>query len=279
MDKCFYCQNDVFSIIANKEQIRFGCYGFEKNILKCLRWGLVQLLPRWIDDELKILYAKYSQKRDFPGARPKQTISSYLTKYLKKSDSILEVGCSFGDNLKRLNKKGYKIIGIDKDPTVCDRKDILNYDYKDFPLQKDRFDCIYAIQVFEHISDPYEFIEWLYASLKEKGRFLLELPNIDDPLLKLYKVNNFRKFYWYPYHLFFYDGKTLNNIFKKFPKIKIKVRLLQRYGLINHLRWLIFGRPGNFNWNIPVLDDVYKFIITRVFKVSDTLLVIGEKNE
>jgi SAM-dependent methyltransferase len=279
MDECFYCRNDDFSVIADKEQMRFGCYGLEKKILKCLRCGLVQLLPRWTDDELKMLYAKYSQKSDFPGARPKQTISSYLTKYLKKSDSILEVGCSFGDNLKRLKKKGYKIIGIDKDPTVCDGKDILNHDYKDFPLQKDRFDGIYAIQVFEHISDPYGFIEWLYASLKEKSRFLLELPNIDDPLLELYKVDNFRKFYWYPYHLFFYDRKTLNNIFKKFPKIKIKVRLLQRYGLINHLRWLMFKRPGNFNRNIPVLDDIYKFVITRVFKVSDTLLVIGEKNE
>jgi hypothetical protein len=41
----------------------------------------------------------------------------------------------------------------------------------------------------------------------------------------------------------------------------------------------MFKRPGNFNRNIPVLDDIYKFVITRVFKVSDTLLVIGEKNE
>lgn len=279
MEKCFYCQNEYFSVIAGKEQIRFGCYGFEKKIIKCSHCGLAQLYPQWSDEELKNLYARYSQKSDFTGAKPKKTISPYLKRYLKKSYSILEVGSGFGYNLKKLNGQGYKIRGIDKDPTVCDGKVILNYDFQDFILRGEKFDYIYGIQVFEHIRNPYSFIECLDASLKEKGKFLLEVPGIDDPLLTLYKVSNFNKFYWYPYHLFFYNYQSIGNIFRKFPKFKIKIRLLQRYGLINHLRWLIFGRPGNFNQNIPLLDDIYKYILTTFFKVSDTLLIFGEKNE
>lgn len=276
---CYFCKSGVFSVIADKEEMRFGCYGFPKKIFKCLDCGLAQLYPQWTDEELKMLYAKYSQKSDFPGARPKQTISLYLKKYLRKSDFVLEIGCGSGDNLKSLRKKGYNVIGIDKDPTVCDGKVILNYDFQDFTQSKDKFDCIYAIQVFEHIRGPHRFIEWLYASLKKEGRFLLELPNIHDPLLELYRIDNFKKFYWYPYHLFFYDRQALENIFREFTNIKIEVRLLQRYGLINHLRWLIFKKPGNFNWDIPLLDDIYKFILTRLFNVSDTLLILGKKNE
>lgn len=275
---CYLCGNNAFSIIVNQEDIRFACYGFSKKILKCSKCGLVQLYPQWTDDELKNLYSRYSKKEDFKGYKPKKTVTLYLTKYINKSDRILEIGCGEGSNVRWLCKKGYDITGIDKDPTVCDGKLILNYDFCNF-INQDKYDFIYAIQVFEHFPDPKKFIDWLANSIGNNGRFLLELPNIDDPLLKVYKNRNFNKFYWYPYHLFCYDKNTISNLFKNHTDLVIKIELFQRYGLINHLRWIILRKPGNINFHIPIIDDIYKLFLIRILNVSDTLIIVGKKNE
>lgn len=276
---CYLCGNKGFSIIADKDLIRFNCYGFNKRILRCSKCGLLQLYPQWTGNELENLYSRYSKKKDFKNYKTKHTITPYLTKYIKKSDKILEIGCGSGDNIRRLNKKGYNVIGIDKDPTVCDGRLIFNYDFKDFNAKEKKYDFIYAIQVFEHVPDPKKFITWLTNSLEKNGRFLLELPNIDDPLLKIYNNKNFNKFYWYPYHLFFYNKNTIRNLFENFSSLLIKINLFQRYGLINHLRWIIFGKPGNINFHLPILDDIYKFVLTKLLSTSDTLIIWGKRNE
>lgn len=273
---CYLCNNDEFSIVADQDQIRFDCYGFKKTVAKCSKCSLVQLYPPWKDSELNEMYAHYSQKEDFPGHKRKEIRSYYLEKLIRKTDYTLEVGCGLGHNLRRLRKKSYNAIGIDKDPAVCDGRAILNYDFKDF-YSKEKFDFIYAIHVFEHISEPYRFIEWIQKNLAEKGTFLLEMPSIDDPLLKIYNNRNFNKFYWYPYHLYFYNKRILKIMFERFPNIKARIILLQRYGLINHMRWLVLGRPGNVNNDIPLIDIIYKFILTRLFGAGDTVIVVGER--
>jgi hypothetical protein len=66
-------------------------------------------------------------------------------------------------------------------------------------------------------------------------------------------------------------------LFKEFPEVEVNISLFQRYGLINHLRWLIFGRPGNFNRNIPIIDGIYKLALIEMLKSSDTLIITGTK--
>jgi SAM-dependent methyltransferase len=276
---CYLCKNKNHSIIAKKEEIRFNCYNCDKYILKCNKCGLVQLYPMWTEEELKNLYINYNSKKDFENFKRKKVITFYLKKYIKKDDKILEIGCGLGDNLKKLKKEGYNIIGIDKDPTVCDNNLIFNIDINDFKCGEEKFDFIYAIQVFEHINNPLNFIYLVVNNLKHKGKFLFEFPNIDGPLVSLYKIKEFKKFYWYPYHLFFYNRKIAKKLFNNFNSLKIDIKLIQRYGLINHLYWIFFKKPCNFNQHIPILDDIYKFILISIFKVSDTLLVIGEKSE
>ncbi|MCX5706021.1 MAG: class I SAM-dependent methyltransferase [Candidatus Omnitrophica bacterium] len=275
--KCYLCGNKNYSVVAKKDQMRFGCYGYDKQVVKCSDCALTQLHPMWNEEELVKLYSQYSQKEDFVGAKRKKTVTSYLRKYLKKKDFILEVGCSFGDNLQKLRGNGYNAIGIDKDPTVCDGKTRLNFDFKDFKGDGHRLDFIYAIQVLEHMRDPREFICWISDNLKSNGRLLLEFPNIDDPLLSIYNLREFQSFYWYPYHLFFYNRKTIEKIFRNFDDLEIDIKLIQRYGLANHLRWIFLRRPGNFNADIPIFDHIYKFVLTKIFKVSDTLLIVGRK--
>jgi SAM-dependent methyltransferase len=271
--KCILCDNiGIFDIIAYKENMRWNCWNYDKFIFKC-KCGLMFIYPQWTQKELDKLYDGYCDQKDFPWQIQRRRITKYLTKYIKKDDLILEIGCGKGGNVHYLDKKGYAIYGIDKDTTYCDGIITINKDYKDI---NGKWSFIYGIQLFEHIDDPEGFINHILRLLDKKGRFLLEFPNTEDPILTLYHVEKFKKFYYIPHHLFFWTPKTVQMLFDKLG-IKVKIKLLQKYGILNHLRWIIFGVPGNLHFNIPILDDIYKYILTRILHKSDTIIVIGEK--
>jgi len=263
--KCYMCGSNVAEVIADKESMRFGCYGENKVIVRCLKCQLIQLFPQWEDHELDKLYSNYSKKEDFPGQKRKAKVSKYLKKLV--SGDILEVGFGWGDNLRYLRKCGFKMFGIDKEYSFAweDYKPALNYD------------TIYAIHFLEHEKDPLKFIDWMLEHLAQNGKFILEIPCVDDPLLKLYKNKPFQKFYWYPYHHFFFGYKTAVSLMGRVwvrNGCNVKVIRRQEYGIINHLRWLLRGKPGNWNPHIPVLDSIYKYILTKN-GYSDTLVMVG----
>ena len=275
--RCPICDSELIRSIYSKEDMRWDCWNYDKHIYECGLCKLRFLFPQWTEEELNRLYSGYFQQQDFKGHKQTDRVTIYLDKYVKDSFSILEIGCGLGHNVKRLrNKFPFKtIIGIDKDPNVCDGVLIHNLDYRHVHPAH-RYDFIYGIQIFEHLNDPLNFIFKINRLLITKGKYLLEIPNSDDPLLTLYKIEEFKKFYNIPHHLFFYNEHNIKLLFEKIG-LKVTVTRLQKYGLINHLRWLVFKKPGNFNNHIPILDDIYKLILTKVFKISDTLIIVGEK--
>lgn len=275
--KCILCntKKEDLSIEAVGSQMRWSCWGFDKFVIKCNKCGLMFIYPQWTQKELDKLYDGYCDQKDFPTQKQAIRITKYLPKYIKnKLNYILEIGSGKGDNIYYLRKKGYFCtIGIDKDPTYCDNQILLNKDYKDVDIKAD---FIYAIQVFEHIDTPEDFIKRIQEMLLLNGKFLLEFPNTEDPILTLYHVEEFKKFYYIPHHLFFWTPKTVQMLFDRLG-IKVKVKLLQKYGILNHLRWFFCGVPGNFHPHIPIIDDIYKFILEKIIKKTDTIIILGEK--
>lgn len=273
--KCILCDNkkENLSIEAYGKDMRWECWNFNKFIIKCNNCGLMFIYPQWTQKELDKLYVGYCDQKDFPAQVQAVRITKYLPKYIKQDNYILEIGCGKGDNVHFLGNRNYQIQGIDKDPTYCDGINILNKDYKDIV---GRWSFIYSIQVFEHIDNPKKFIKRIMEMLMPRGRFLLEFPNTEDPILTLYNVKEFKKFYYIPHHLFFWTPKTVKMLFDKLGT-KVKIKLLQKYGIINHLRWILFGVPGNWHPNIPIIDNCYKFLLEKIFKKTDTIIVLGEK--
>lgn len=272
--ECYACKNSQYSVLALANQIRFNCYGHEKNVVKCSSCSFVQLYPQWTDEELDHIYDKYSLKMDFSNYKPKIEIRKYIDKLIIGKKRILEVGCGQGHNLRRQIGRGYNIVGIDKDPTVCNGDTILNCSFENF-ISDVKFDFIYSTHVFEHIKNPSLFIESLRKNLVREGEFSIEVPSIKEPLLSLYKNKSYQGFYWYPFHTYYYNPETIMSLFKR-HNIDIKISLIQRYGILNHLRWIIFGKPGNWHPHIPFLDFLYKLFLTKVLKISDTMLIIGK---
>lgn len=283
MINCYHCHNDLsyqVEIIVDSTEMRFNCYDQDKVIVKCSYCDLVQLIPQWTDEELNKIYSQYSKKEDFKGHKIKEhDYPKYLDKYIKKNDIILEIGCSFGNNVISLKELGYNIYGFDKDPTVCDEKTIFNLDNSILGNEeyKDTFNVIYGIHLLEHIKDPIKFLNECHNALKEKGKLILEFPNIEEPLLTIWKNKIFNLFYWIPDHLFFYTPQTIKELLKNTYFKTYKIIRKQRYGIINHLNWLIRKKPCNFNVEFSLLDIGYKFILTNFFKKSDTLILVLEK--
>lgn len=272
--KCFCCGKTNFEVIKTADEMRFGCFGNkDKKILKCKDCSLVFMYPQWTDEEINDLYATYWSKKDFKNQKNKIKISKYLTKFLKKEEKVLEVGSGLGHNLNYLKSKGYNVIGVDKDPSVCDKKTVFNCTAGEL---EGKFDSLYCLHVLEHTNNPNLFVLDCLSRLKTNGKFLFEFPSLDNPLLFLYKIKDFDKFYWYPYHLFYFNKKTTKILFDKIEGIEYKIINKLDYGLINHLRWLIFKRPGNINFNIPIVDFIYKKIILAL-GYSDLTIVYGTK--
>jgi cyclopropane fatty-acyl-phospholipid synthase-like methyltransferase len=275
---CHLCGSKTGKIVAKAQDMRFECFGHDKNIHECDECGLSQLHSPWTDEELDNLYKQYWSKPDFKGQTRKIKISKYLENHLQKDDKVLEIGCGWGDNVHHLRKKGFDVIGLDKDPQVCDNEKILNFDFRKY-APKEKYDMIYGIHLLEHIREPVEFIEQVLGLLKPEGRFLFEIPNMEEPLLSIYRNKAFSKFYWYPYHLFFYTPETAKKVFSKIKGIEIDIKRRQEYGLINHMRWVALNRPGNYNKDIPVLDNAYKNMLTKALRKSDTMVIHGRKKK
>lgn len=274
--KCTLCNNNLnFSIIATSSQMRWNCWGYNKRIIKCNSCGLLFLYPQWTQLELDKLYKDYLSEKDFPGQIQAKRITKYLEKHITKTDTILEIGCGKGENLKYLKFKGYNIIGIEKDAHPIDTH-IFNCDYKNLNPKFTKYNFIYSIQVFEHINDPFHFINKIQELLKNKGKFLLEIPNAEEPILSLYKVKNFQKFYNIPHHVYFWTPQTIKLLFNRLG-VKIKLKRKQNYGVLNHLRWLLFRKPGNWHPHIPIVDDIYKLVLEKIIRKTDTLIITGGK--
>jgi len=280
---CSICGEDLFKsrTIARKDEIRFKCYNTRRKIVECKNCKTVQLIPQWSDKELEKIYKNYNQQKDFSNQKtPSDRISKYIKRYINRNYSILEVGCGSGSNVRYLTKHKYHIVGIDKDFSVTDEKaKIYCNDIFDKELDNAKYDFIYGLHILEHMKDPIKFISRLKDLLKDNGTILLEFPNLEDPLLTIYKIKEFEKFYYRPDHHFFYTIETVSGLLYRNKIINCTVERKQNYGIVNHLNWLIRKKPTNLKINIPILDNLYKWYLCRILKKSDTIVLTIKKEK
>ncbi len=94
---------------------------------------------------------------------------SYIERYLKKDDLILELGCGAGHSKKYIKNKNLKI------------SDITNYDFLDFknvdclntPFKNDSFDCVFSLSLIHHIPNPIKLFNEIGRILKKNGKYII----------------------------------------------------------------------------------------------------------
>lgn len=290
--KCYLCgaqgKND-FNFLTNRFR-----YHVQKTAYQCRKCSLVFILPKMSMKEERAFYNKeygviFSREK---GTTPAQLFKKRLPEtkrykdllkgQLSKSHDCLEIGCASGYFLHSIKDSVRSVMGIESHmqlkkyckkvaiPTVDDTR----------TLSDNKFDRIFLFFVLEHLGEPLSFLKEIKRLLKKKGKVFIEVPNIDDALFSLYKIQAFKDFYFTPAHQFYYVKKTLNRLLKKAGFGKIHVRLDQRYDLSNHIHWMLEGKPGgqakyNGVFSKDLLENYKKSLLKH--ERADTLFAMAQK--
>jgi 2-polyprenyl-3-methyl-5-hydroxy-6-metoxy-1,4-benzoquinol methylase len=136
-----------------------------------------------------------------------------------KSGKILDYGAGTGAFLKTCKTNRWDALGIEPDDTarkvMAEKFGLTTFSSLAEAKQDSSFygfDCITAWHVLEHVPDLKETIEALKNALKEKGVFIVAVPNPDSYDAKYYK--EFWAAYDLPRHLWHFSPKDITKLFE-----------------------------------------------------------------
>jgi SAM-dependent methyltransferase len=209
-----------------------------------------------------------------------------IRRYFSGSLKVLEIGSYDGAFLslaKEWNPQ-LDLASLETDASTKPNRDQLSWltQYSDFlELLEEglHFDIVCLFHVLEHIDDPPDFLKSCSQVLKTDGKIIVEVPSLDDPLLKLYHLEEYEKFYFQSQHPYVYSAKSLYRLLEA-NRFRIQQCIPhQRYGLENHLTWLSEGRPGGNE----TLRDIFSTIDAQYRErletagYADAVIIVAER--
>ncbi len=207
----------------------------------------------------------------------------------RKTNNVIDVGCGNGHLLaeaKKLNWNSYGTEFTDNAVEICQKKGIsmqqgvLNLSKYD----PSSFDCLFFIEVIEHINNPAEELEKFRTLLRNGGVLYITTPNFSSFSSKYLKDN------WtcveYPEHLSYYTPSTLDKTltkagFKKEslitsglsitsfkPKAKIQGSISENNESVRQMTETNFifstvKKAINFSLNLTNMGDTIKAVYTK----------------
>ncbi|HUS60103.1 MAG TPA: class I SAM-dependent methyltransferase [Nevskiaceae bacterium] len=113
----------------------------------------------------------------------------YLSRFLSKNKSLLDVGCGRGTFLKCAQDAGFKIWGVDKSKKFIEFVKKMGVEaFNSLSEVKDEsFDCVTSFDVIEHTFNPKTFILEIKRKLKKRGILMMTTPNSEGISAKILK--------------------------------------------------------------------------------------------
>lgn len=269
-------------------------YDFPANIFTCDNCKQVFINPFPDDNEIDQYYTSEYRvdyggldlgkrfNNDLPEA--KKRLSRILKSNTTQTKSLLEIGSGSGAFISLANQKFDNVVAIE--PDINSLNFIKSKNIKSFPQidkleNSEKFDLIVLFHVLEHLTKPVKMLDQLSELLSEDGEIIIEVPNIDDALISLYKIEEFKDFYFCSPHLFYFSESTLSQLIKKTKNIRIDcLEFIQRYNLNNHLKWLDSRSLNAPQSKYQIFSDNTKQSYTQDLinsKKTDTLWAICSK--
>lgn len=244
--QCYLCKNKEFQLITDK--IR---YDAPRKIYQFSHCGLVFLHPQMSPEEERLFYEKeygeiYSNEK---GTTPAQLFTAWIgdaalyfewiKKYINPDSGCLELGCASGYFLETIKPHVKQVSGIETHTLLkkyCQDLGIRMFDSLT-ECADNSFDTVFMFFLLEHMGDPLKYLQEVKRVLKDRGKIVIVVPNVDDALFRLYDILGFRTFYFTPAHLFYYSKATLAGLIQKAGFSQIRARTgentkisLTRYG-------------------------------------------------
>jgi SAM-dependent methyltransferase len=139
------------------------------------------------------------------------------------------------------------------------------------------FDVVTMFHVLEHLSNPVKTLENIKHILSKNGKLIIEVPNSDDALYRLYESKEFAKMSYWSCHLNLFNASTLTLLAKRLGCNVDFVKQIQRYPLSNHLHWLAKGdKGGHEKWGFldsPELHSAYEKRLASI-GMCDTVIAM-----
>ncbi len=196
-------------------------------------------------------------------------------KKLLNNKYVLDYGCGSGNFLKKIkNTKHIYGVEISKNHIKHLAKS------KQFKIKenifdfKNKFDVVCLFHVLEHLPNQIKSLKEIKSKMKKKGKIIIEVPHANDILFSIIKNNSFKKFTFWEQHLILHTKKSLKKILIYSGFKNINIKFFQRYGIDNHLGWIIDNEPGGHTRYKDVKQDLnlkYKKKLEKK-EYSDTLI-------
>jgi len=133
-----------------------------------------------------------------------------------KKGRLLDYGCGTGYFLENMKSNGWKVYGIEpneKARSIATEKAKVKENIEQLNLKNKKFDVITLWHVLEHIHDLNDIIKQLKSILKEKGKLVIAVPNIDSYEQSFYEEH--WAAYDVPRHLYHFSQDTMNTLMLK----------------------------------------------------------------
>ena len=160
---------------------------------------------------------------------------TFAGEFVKRSDSVLEIGCGKGVFAKKISSDRYlglefnqKAIGTAAKEGITVLRESIQAHAEAHP---NKYDVVCAFQVLEHIADIHSFVSSSLACLKEGGLLIYSIPSADTFIaLVTNHILNMP-----PHHVSWWSDQCLYYTAKLFS---LKVLAIQHEKLAaNHRRW------------------------------------------
>lgn len=266
-------------------------------VIECDRCGTQFLDPMMTDREEAAYYEGYYRKqkvRHFKTMdleslqqRTYDHCQQYRSVYLDlvaDCKNLLEVGSGSGGFLRFVgeHRPDIKLVAFERDSENVEFMDHC-FDGKVMLLNSleqvagEKFDCIGAFGVFEHVKNSREFLGNLRNFLSGDGKLALSVPNKMHPLVYAYKLEEFKKFTYMKQHYFTFTEEAFDLLAKQTGLSVKKFNYLQVWGLDNHLSWLSHKKPRDFSditglLSKETLDSYNEDMIRK--KMTDLMMAV-----
>jgi SAM-dependent methyltransferase len=225
------------------------------------------------------LEVSYNEKK-FPKTDYPKKLADYLfEKHLKKTGSIIDLGCGRGEFLESFQKIGFEVSGVDVSPGIQDLNHIFNIKQCDFenellPFKNNSVDFVFSKSVIEHLRYPEKVIDECFRILKFGGKAIFMCPSWIHT-------------YWGPFyidhtHVTPFTLPSLNQLLELsgFKIISsehfIQLPILWRYPFLKIFSGITAALPIPFRplYNSLLPESLNKWVR---FSKEKMLLVVGEK--
>jgi len=199
--------------------------------------------------------------------------------------SLVEIGAGSGKFLEIVKRENseIKVVAVETDQnTAFLREKIVgseNYDsLEQICALGKKYDVICFFHVLEHITDLDSFFFHIHQLAHVKSTIIAEVPSLTDPLISLYSSKAYMKYYFQKQHPYIYSHASLERLMNYYKFKTLDIISHQRYGIENHLNWLIRKQPGGNEFFEKLFSETNQQYITELENSgrTDTVFWIGK---